>query len=124
MLSREHMPDPRGDDRERTATARQAAEALFASKAPISEPPVSKTTTGDQTPRKPRVLPVILPPVPVRRDERREGRSAAESQATHAIPRADIARIQTWLKYGMTTRLVANIFGIAVDEIGRALRNT
>jgi len=91
--------------------------------APISEPPVSKTTTGDQTPRNPRVLPVVLPPASARRDERCERQSAAEPQATHPIPTAEFARIQTWLKYSMTTRQVVQIYGIAVDEIERALRN-
>src|SRR5580692_6081919 len=62
----QHHP-PRGDDRERTASARQAAEALFTPKRQPVEPSVSDPApSAERPPRKPRVLP-ILSPAPVRK---------------------------------------------------------
>ena len=57
MLSQWQQPYPRGDDRERTTRARQAAEALFTPKRQITEQSVSDSLpSADQSARKPRVL--------------------------------------------------------------------
>jgi len=59
----------RGDDRERTASARQAAEALFMPKRQPVEPSVSDPVPSAERPaRKPRVLSILSPP-PVRNEE-------------------------------------------------------
>jgi hypothetical protein len=98
--------------------ARQAAEALFTVK-PVIEPSIASVAPADQSVRKPRVLQAM---VPDRRNELGNAAVAAEPRATHAIPRADVARIRIWVKYGMTTREVAQVYRITVDEVERALR--
>jgi hypothetical protein len=40
-----------------------------------------------------------------------------------AIPAAHVARIRTWVKYGITVPQVAAIYGVEVDEIARILGN-
>jgi hypothetical protein len=40
-----------------------------------------------------------------------------------AIPAAHVARIRTWVKYGMTVPQIAAIYGAEVDEIVRMLGN-
>jgi len=44
-----------------------------------------------------------------------------EAQTTREIPRAQFARIRTWVKYGMTVSQVAKVYGAAVGEIERIL---
>ena len=123
MLNRAQQPDPRGDDRERITRARQAAEALFASKLPMSGPSVPDTPSADQSARKPRILRVISPIAPVLRHEQPETPIATEPRTSRTIPREDFARIRTWLKYGMTARQAAQIYGVPVGEVERALRD-
>ena len=38
------------------------------------------------------------------------------------IPAGDVAHIRTWLKYGMKTAQVAEVYGVAVSEVEHALR--
>ena len=121
MLSQEHLPDIRSDDRERVLRARQAAEALFASKPPVTVPLTSTATTAGQIPRKPRVLPVIRPPA--RRDDRGKAPITVDLETTSSIPKSDFARIRTWLTYGMTVRQVADLYGISADQLERTLQN-
>ena len=45
-----------------------------------------------------------------------------EPQTTREIPRSQFARIRTWLNYGMTVAQVAEVYGAAVGEIERILR--
>jgi hypothetical protein len=71
LLSRQQQIKSRGDDREQITRARQAAEALFTSKPPpvsTRAAPESLTPT-DRSTRKPRVLPIVSPGAPVRREE-------------------------------------------------------
>ena len=122
MLStRRHQPSqPRGDDRERISKARQAAEALFTSQAPVSGPSDPDSPPADQSARKPRVL--AIEPVPsVRRDEV-ETPVIPELQATREIARSQFAHIRTLIKYGMTVAQVAEVYGAAVSEIEHILR--
>jgi len=56
VYGREHAAARIPDDRERRAQARRAAEALFASKPPVTEKPV------DHSPQRPHVLPTAPPP--------------------------------------------------------------
>ncbi len=42
--------------------------------------------------------------------------------ARRAIPRSQFAGIRTWVKYGMTVTEVAEVYGAAVGDIERVLR--
>ncbi len=121
LSTRQHQPSqPRGDDRERLSKARQAAEALFTSQSPVSEPSGPDSPPADQSARKPRVL-AIAPMASVRRDDI-ETPVIPEPQATRAIARPQFARIRTLVKYGMTVAQVAEVYGVAVSEIEHILR--
>jgi hypothetical protein len=112
---------PRGDDRERIASARQAAEALFTPKPQSAEPSVSGSVPSAARPaRKPRVLPVSSP-APVRNEEIAAPVSP-EPRTTRQIPRSHHARIRTWVQYGLTIPQVAEVYGVAVGVIERILR--
>jgi hypothetical protein len=121
LLSQQQQPHPRADDRERITRARQAAEALFTPKRPLSEPsPRESLTSVDHSVRKPRVL-GILPASPVRREEV-TAPVRSEPPMTRKIPRSEFARIRAWMKYGMTVAQVAGVYGVAVGAIERILR--
>jgi len=122
LLSRQEHRYSRGD-RERITRARQAAEALFTGKPPVSAPSV-EDKAADQSPRKPRVLRVTSPP-PTDIEELKApvGREPREPTTTPSIPPAHFARIRTWMRYGMTIAEVAAVYGLAVDELVRILRN-
>ena len=67
------------------------------------------------TDRKPRVL-AIVAASPFEYNE-------PEKPSTKpVIPAAHIARIRACLKYGMTRAQVAEMYGVAVDEVARILR--
>ena len=120
MLSTpQHQPQLRGDDRERISKARQAAEALFTSKPPVSGPSDPDSPPADQSARKPRVL-AIAPAASVRREDA-ETPVIPEPQATREIAQSEFARIRTLAKYGMTVAQVAEVYGAAVGEIERIL---
>jgi hypothetical protein len=117
-----HHP-PRDDDRERTASARQAAEALFTPKRQPTESSASDSVPSDERPaRKPRVL-AILSPAPVR-NEQAAAPVDPEPRTTRQIPRSHHARIRTWVEYGMTVPQVAEVYGVAVGVIERILRQS
>ena len=118
---RQQRHRPRGDDRERIASARQAAEALFTPKPQPIEPSASDTVPlAGQPARKPRVLP-ILSPTPVRSEEV-AAPANPEARTTRQIPRSHHARIRTWVEYGLTIPQVAEVYGVAVGVIERILR--
>ena len=123
MLSQRQHPHPRGDDREQITRARQAAEALFRSKQPVSGPSVPASAPADQSARKPRVLQTISPAVPVGHEER-ETPAAPEPQTMRKIPRSQFVRIRTLVKYGMTVAQVAKVYGVDAGEIARILRQS
>jgi len=112
----------RGDDRQQITRAREAAEALFRPKrqpieASVPEPPPAVVSSA----RKPRVL-AIASPTPVHVE--REAPVSAKQQMAPEIPRSQFARVRTWVKYGMTAPQVAEVYGVAVDEVERILRKT
>jgi hypothetical protein len=112
----------RGDDRQQISRAREAAEALFRPKRQPSEPSMSETPpSADSSARKPRVLTSALP-APVQAE--REAPVSAKQQTTPEIPRSQFDRVRTWVKYGMTAPQVAEVYGVAVDEVERILRKT
>ena len=123
MLSRSQQAQARGDDRERiTRARRQAAEALFTSKPPVSELLAPESPTpADQSTRKPRVLGIISPAPPVGQQVVEASVSLVEPPSTPAIPRSQFARIRALVKYGMTVAQVAKVYGAAVGEIDRIL---
>jgi hypothetical protein len=120
LSTRQHQPQPRGDDSERITRARQAAEALFTSKSPFSGPSDPDSPPTDQSARKPRVL-AIAPVASVCREDA-ETPGVPEPQAPSAVARSQFARIRTLVKYGMTVAQVAKVYEVAADEIARILR--
>jgi hypothetical protein len=64
-----------------------------------------------------------LPKAPVDQEELEAPRSP-EQQMTPKIARSQLARIRTLVRYGMTTRQLAEVYGVAVGEIERILRMT
>jgi hypothetical protein len=115
LLSQEHLPDILNHDRERVLRARQAAEALFASKPPVTDPQTSTATTAGQIRRQPRVRPVIRPLT--RRDDRRKAPITVDLETTSSISKSDFARIRTWLKYGMTVRQAADLYKVSAASL-------
>jgi hypothetical protein len=115
LRSGEPFPDPR----ERAIRARQAAEALFAPKPRIVETSIS--SAGPAAER--------LAPAPRAAETSRTARVHHETVAPPAspdpaneIPASQLARIRTWVKYGMTVAQVAEVYGVPVAEIERLLR--
>ena len=45
-----------------------------------------------------------------------------EPQTPREVPRSQFPRIRSWVKYGMTAAQVAEVYGVAVDDIERILR--
>jgi hypothetical protein len=109
------------DDRRHSKNARQAAEALFKQKRATTEQSFAETPalTGEPV-RRPRVLAVsrtVTSPSQVEAVEP----IIPKPQETPKIPNSQFARIRAWRRYGMTTRQVAEVYGVAVDEIERIL---
>ncbi len=104
------------DDRERIARARQAAEALFTPKSPRVRRSNSLPVLGDG----------LSPDLPHAEEVANAAaipeETAAPPSVPSTIPASQVARIRVWLKYGMTVSQVAEIFGVPVGEIERALR--
>jgi hypothetical protein len=123
LLRRQQHPDPRGDDHERITRARQAAEALFTSKPPVTRPSVPEAASADPPQRKPRVLRIIAPPA-IRPEQVKISVSSPDPQTKPTIPRSYFPRIRTWLKYGMTISQVAEIYGAEIGEIEQMLDKT
>jgi hypothetical protein len=105
-------------DRERLTSA---AEALFTRKRQVTEHSIREVAAPTGEPgRKPRVLP-ILAKAPVHHEER-EAPISPEQQLTPKIARSQFGRIRTWVRYGMTARQVAEMYGVGVGEIERILQ--
>ena len=119
LSSRQRQPRPEGEDHGRVVRAREAAEALFASK-PSADPSSVAEPTGAAI-RKPRVLQIIAP-APAGQDDMPQTPAVASAPPVPEIPRSEFARIRTWVKYGMTVPQVAKLFGADVDEIRRILQ--
>jgi hypothetical protein len=121
VLTPQTKTDPRDHDRERVSNARRAAEELFRPKPQTRrETDPSALAPGEQPPRKPRILPISRPE-PVRA-------AAVETPARRKpppapkIPASQFARIRTWVTHGMSAADVAQVYGVAVEEIERILR--
>jgi hypothetical protein len=111
------QPDVRGDDRERLT---RAAEALFTPKQQVTRQSTKGSTAAGGSLRKPRVLP-SLPKAPAPREEL-EAPISPKPETTAKIARSQFARIGTLVRYGMTARQVAEVYGVTVGEVERILR--
>jgi hypothetical protein len=92
---------------------RQAAEALFAPKPPVTEKP-----SVDDTARQPRAFETE----PQRRRAAIETPGEPELQPPREIPRSQFARIRALVKYGMTVSQVAELYKVAAGDIKHVLR--
>ena len=105
--------------------ARQQAEALFAPKKLIANPTIPDDTgTAQQDQRKPRILSAVREPQPQAAHE-----NASEPPLQHEtrrrgkrVPPSQLARLRTWVKYGMTIPQAAGVYGVSESEIERILQ--
>lgn len=108
------LRSPHDHDNGQAITARQAAEALFApKKEPRSREPESEVA------HKPRIL-AAQPPA--RRAVVRAAVVTPHQEPRRAIPKAQVDRIRTWVRYGMTIHQAADACGVSVSELKDALR--
>jgi hypothetical protein len=109
-------------DRRRNTNARQAAEALFTPKRVTPEQSFRETSASrDARVRRPRVL-AIAPTLPGPSQVQDIGPISPNQQTPPKIRRSQFARIRAWLRYGMTAKQVAEVYGVGIDEIERILR--
>ena len=120
-----HQSSPSGhDDINR---ARQAAEALFVPKRHI-ENPIRPDGAGSaqQDQRKPRILSAVREQQPAIQTAQREPNTPSLQHKTgrprKRVPASQLARVRTWLKYGMTIHQAADVYGVSVSEIERILQ--
>ncbi len=64
----------------------------------------------------------ILPTAPVRVEEVKTPVTPGQ-QMPRAIPPSQFSRIRALVKYGMTVAQVADVYGVAVRDVERILRN-
>ena len=107
--------------------ARQGAEALFTPKRPIADPTLDSTGSTQQNARKPRILSAVREPLPVIQAAHRERTKppVVEHETRRPrkrVPASHLARVRTWLNYGMTINQAADMYGVSVSEIERLLR--
>jgi hypothetical protein len=111
-----------GRDRQRSTSIRAAAEALFAPKQPVAKPSAAESPPlADPSAHKPRVL-SVTPPLSALREKSEPAICPEPLTAAPTIPASQVARIRAWVKHGMTVRQVAQVTGVAADEIERILR--
>jgi hypothetical protein len=108
--------DGYGNDRERITRARQAAEALFAPNQHLAAQSVGEASSPADL-RGPRVL-AVASPAP----EKVEAPTSPKHLMTPKIPRSQFARVRSWVRYGMTARQVAEVYGVGIGEIESVLR--
>jgi hypothetical protein len=131
-----------------TTTARQAAEALFAPKqahrpplqqleSPIARKPrvlaalptVSRTLASNEVPAR-RVgggrksYPVPTATEPLALSDMVRVAETPKPKGHHVIPKSQVARVRTWLRYGMTARQAADACGVSEPELKDALRSS
>jgi len=108
-------------NRQDSNRAREAAEALFAPKRPVADAAVpDPVLSTDRLVRKPRILSVSgIKPSAVEQVETPV--KPEPPRLSQQIPASHRTRIRTWLKYGMTVRQAAEVYGVSVGEIERIL---
>jgi hypothetical protein len=115
-------------NREKINRARQAAEDLFrtprqtAPPEPASQP--NDSSARQQARRQPRVfaIPPRLPPRAIAEastEPKPMRRKKARRRNTGAIPFLQLGRVRALANYGMTRAQVAELYGVAIEEIDR-----
>ena len=119
------------DDRQKINRARQLAEDLFKPRqqtlrtdAPTTAPDAA--SAAERLPRRqPRIF-AIPPQMPTSAanvepltDQKQTRRRAAVRHQTREIPASQHGRVRAVTSYGMTREQVADLYGVAVDEIER-----
>jgi len=78
-----------------------------------------------QNARKPRILSAVREQLPVLQATHRERTKPRPENKTRKqrkrVPVSRLARVRTWLKYGMTVDQAADMYGVSVSEIDRIL---
>jgi hypothetical protein len=105
--------------------ARQAAEALFAPRRQIENPAnLDATGSAQQDVRKPRILSAVR-----ERQPQAAHLEATKPRPKHKIrrprkrvPATQLARVRTWLNYGMTIDQAADLYGVSESEIERIVQ--
>ena len=122
------------NDRDRSNRTRQNAENLFNPKPQTTrrDEPTSVPNDASSAETQPRRLPRIfaIPPVvPMdtakvepAAEPKQIRRTAAIGRETRQIPVSQFGRVRTLTAYGMTRAQVAELYGVAVDEIERIIR--
>ena len=114
--------------------ARQIAEDLFKPKQQTTHADVPTSAPNDassaehQPRRQPRIF-AIPPVVPMSAakvepaaEPKQIRRKATAKRETRQIPVSQFGRVRTLTSYGMTRAQVAELYGVAVDEIDRIIR--
>ena len=110
--------------REDNNRARQAAEALFAPKRSNADPSTAEDIgSAQQHSRKPRVLSAVTAMTQPRHEEPTKPplRHKPRRQRKR-VPVSQIARLRTWVNYGMTVHQASDMYGVSVTEIERILQ--
>jgi hypothetical protein len=108
-----------GEDRQRIAQARAAAEALFSPKQPPAvQPAADGGSAAAPVPRKPRILGIT----PAHHLNSVASPRYDDPTPTPTISPAQIARLRAYLDYGMTIAQAATVYGVAASEIEHALQ--
>ena len=125
-------PSDAHSDREKIEKARQNAENLFKPKPQPSPDDLATAGTenaapaGEQRPRRqPRIfrIPSVAPMKEMSAEEpappKPRPRRRTIGRTRDAIPASQFGRIRALASYGMTRAQVAELYGVAVDEIER-----
>lgn len=107
--------------------ARQAAEALFTPQKPLAEAPASGSMgSAQQNVRKPRILSAVREqPATLQAtnaEPNKPSRQRKIRRPRKRVPVSHLARLRTWLKYGMTVRQAADVYGVSESEIERIVQ--
>ena len=111
---------------------RQDAEDLFKPKQQTTGGPISAPNDASSAEHQPRRQPRIFaipPAMPISAAKMEPAaepnqirRKATAKRETRQIPVSQFGRVRTLTSYGMTREQVAELYGVAVDEIDRIIR--
>jgi hypothetical protein len=131
-MAENRLPNPRGyriarsagasypTDRDRADKARQAAEALFAPRPkPTIPEAVAAPAEAGREKRSSNALSAASGPMTSGATD--SAAAVTAPQAKEPIPSAHVARMRTWLRYGMSLAEVAAVYGVPIAEIERLL---
>jgi hypothetical protein len=107
---------PHNQENGQTATARQAAEALFTPKK--QEHHALSPEPENAVAHKPRILAALPPAQP----DIASPAKAPKPEKRGTIPKLQVDRVRAWLRYGMTVGQAADVCAVSVSDLTRALR--